>query len=233
MSVVVVHDGIHANAGHLPPGQAAGYTTGSPAIAWTAADWNGHPDAVRICQDNGSDHTADVLDVERYAAANGDAPGWYKAALASYRAAARPGQRAPAVYTSASNVSGLVNNLIAGGVTSGCGLWVANWNLTDALASAAVVTAAGPFPVIGVQWASLAAYDVSVFSGTWLARASTHGQYSHLADGVMSLGQIAASRGMKVTTWLAEQEGMHPADGANLAAAAVPPAGMRWWSVNP
>jgi len=153
--------------------------------------------------------------------------------VASFRSAARPGQRWPAIYTSASNVTPLVNALIAGGVTSGCGLWVANWNLTDAQAVAAVQNAAGPFPIIGVQWHSGAYYDTDVFSGAWLARVSAQGQFSHYTDGVQSLGEIAASRQMQVGSWLAEQDRMHPADGANLAAAAVPPAGMRWWSVHP
>jgi hypothetical protein len=234
MSVVVVHDSIHANAASLPPGQAAGYTTGSADIAWTPADWNRHPGAVRICQDApGSDVTADVYDVERYAGTNARAPGWYRDAEKTYLGGQRPGQRSPVIYTSASNVTPLVNALIAAGVTSGCGLWVANWNLGEPQAQAQVAAAAGPFPVIGVQWASLTAWDVSVFSGSWLARVSARGQYSHETDGTQSLGQIAASRGMRVESWLAEQAGMHPDDGANLAGAAVPPAGMRWWSVHP
>src|SRR6266702_7641332 len=159
MSVVVGHDAVRANIGHLPQGPCAGYTTGTDGtggtvdIRWRAADWAAHPGAVRICQDAAaSDHTADVLDVERYAATNAGAAGWYKAAEKAYLAAQRPGQRSPAVYTSASNVTPLVNALIAGGVRSGCGLWVANWNLTQVQAYADVMNAAGPFPVVAVQW---------------------------------------------------------------------------------
>lgn len=173
MSVIVGHDAIHANIGHLPPGQEAGYTTGTPNIRWTDADWAAHPGAVRICQDaTDSDATADVLDVERYAATNAEAPVWARRARREFDSAARPGQREPAIYTSASNVTPLVNALIAGGVTSGVGLWVANWDLSQAQAYAEVVNAAGPFPIIGVQWANGTYYDTNVFSSAWLGKVS-------------------------------------------------------------
>ena len=98
MAVVAGFDAIHANIGHLPRGaQAAGYTTGSSDIRWVAADWAAHKGAVRICQDSGSDHTADVLDVESGAATNVDAAMWVPRAQAAYKAAARDGQRKPAV----------------------------------------------------------------------------------------------------------------------------------------
>src|SRR6266571_1509911 len=198
MSVVVGRDGIHANIGHLPPGQCAGYTTGSADIRWTSADWKAHPGAVRICQDSAaSDHTADCLDVERYAATNSGAAGWFKAAEKAYLAGQRPGQRSPAVYTSASNVTPLVNALIAGGVTSGCGLWVANWNLTQVQAYADVVNAAGPYPIVGVQWASGQYYDTDVFSGSWLARVSAGAPgapYRHLTRAGDTVGSLAKAR---------------------------------------
>src|SRR5215472_13198670 len=129
MAITIVHDAIHANVPHLPPGQAAGYTTGTPDIVWTAHDWATHPGAVRICQDTrASDTTADVLDIENGAATNGEAARWWKAARQSYTAGTRPGQRMPAVYTSAGNVSALANALTSNGVTSGPRLWVAKWD---------------------------------------------------------------------------------------------------------
>jgi hypothetical protein len=194
VSVVVCHDAIHVNVPRLPPGQAAGYTTGTPMIRWTGADGAAHPGWVRICQDAAaSDHTADVLDVEQYAATNSEAAGWYRAAEKSYVNADRPGQRSPALYTSASNVTPLVNALLAGGVKSGPGLWVANWNLSQAQAYADVVNAAGPFPIIGVQWASGAFYDTNVFSGTWLAKVSAQvAMWREVAtDGTFTLQQAA------------------------------------------
>ena len=204
MSVVVGHDAIHANIGRLPPGPCAGYTTGTDGsngtvdIRWRAADWAAHPGAVRICQDSGTDHTADCLDVERYAATNSGAAGWCKYAEKAYLAGQRPGQRSPAVYTSASNVTPLVNALIAGGVRSGCGLWVANWNLTQVQAYADVMNAAGPFPVVAVQWSSGQYYDTDVFSGSWLARVSeAPSAWAELVtDGTFSLEAAATACGM-------------------------------------
>lgn len=171
MSIVIGYDATHANIARLPKGaQAAGYTTGSPDIKWTAADWAAHPGALRICQDAlASDTTADYLDIERYAATNGEAARWYRAALASYHAAKRPGQRWPALYTSASNVTPLVNALKADGVASGPKLIIANWNLTQAQAIAEVITGVfGSFSVVGVQFADPGPYDINVFSRAWL-----------------------------------------------------------------
>jgi hypothetical protein len=227
MSVTVVHDAIHANVSHLPPGMAAGYTTGSPDIKWTAADWHAHPGAVRIDQDAGAvDATADVLDVERGAATNGESAGWYRRALASFNAATRPGQRHPAIYTSASNVTPLVNALIAGGVTSGPGLWVANWNLSDASAVALVVAASGPYPVMGVQFASGQFYDTNVFSGTWLATVSgaapppaDPGPFRKEFTGLNSWASVANARGTTAAQLMGLSAASYTdADKAKLAA---------------
>lgn len=175
--IVVGYDSTHANIDRLPPGQqAAGYSTGSPDIRWTDADWAARPGALRICQDHGSDATADYLDVEDFAARNIDAAGWYKRALASYHAATRPGQRWPGFYTSANNVTPLVNALIAGGVTSGPRLIIANWNLNQPqaaadLGAALILLASGgadPFPIAGFQFADPGPFDIDVYSSAWL-----------------------------------------------------------------
>ena len=173
IATVTVCDAIRANIGHLPKGQAAGYSTGSGTVPWGAAEWKAHPGAVRICQDPGAtDTTADVLDVEAGAATTGVAARWAKAAAADYAAGKRPGQRHPAIYMSLSKVTPVVNALIAGGIHSGVSLWIANWNLTLAEATALVAHAGGPWPVIGVQYANRGTYDVSVFSQAWLKEVS-------------------------------------------------------------
>lgn len=205
ISIVVGYDATHANIAHLPKGQACGYTTGSQEIQWTAADWAAHPTAVRICQDSGAtDHTADVLDVERYAATYADCPVWAKEAITNYEKIARPGQRKPAIYCSASTVTAVVNALKGGGVAGGIGLWVANWNLTEAQAVADVQTASGPFPIIGIQYTDAPHYyDVDVFDQTWLATVAEPappkphtGQ--HIATGTESLEAVCARRGVKL-----------------------------------
>ena len=173
LAVVPLYDAIGANVALLPPGQEAGYTTGSGYVPWTAAEWAAHPGAVRIDQDPAaSDATADVLDVEAGAATPADCPGWYRAALAAYLAGARPGQRYPCVYASASGLPAVANALVAAGITSGPRLWVAQWSLSQAAATAMVTSAGGPFPVTAVQYRDAGNYDISVASAAWLAAVS-------------------------------------------------------------
>lgn len=172
MSVTLAFDATHLFIGQLPAGhQACGYDTGSDGIAWTAADWKAHPGAVHIDQDTAASRfTSDVLDVERGAATIAEAPGWVKKAQASYAAATRPGQRTPAVYIQASNVTPLVNALTAAKVT--CGLWIASWGIGEVAAVTGVLAAAGPYPVIGVQFTDNGSFDSDVFSTAWLTNVS-------------------------------------------------------------
>jgi len=211
IAVATVCDAIHANVSHLPHGLAAGYTTGHGPVPWTAADWKAHPGAVRICQDPGAtDETADVLDVEQGAATIGVAARWAEAAAANVAAGKRPGQRHPAIYMSLSAVTPVVNALIAGGIHEGVSLWVANWSLTEAEATALVAHAGGPFPIIGVQYRNAGTYDVSVFSKPWLGAVSGdpvtqppkgfHGEW--VTKGQLSLAQLAATFGLKPSTLL-------------------------------
>jgi hypothetical protein len=209
-ATVTVCDATHDNIGHLPHGLAAGYTTGSGGVPWTAADWHAHPGAVRICQDpSASDTTADILDVEAGAATAGVAARWAEAAAAHVAAATRPGQRHPAVYMSLSSVTSVVNALVAGGISEGVSLWVANWNLTEAEATALVAHAGGPWPIVGVQYRNAGAYDVSVFSKPWLSAVSGdpvkppagfHGEYT--TAGMYSLGGVAGKLGVLPSTLL-------------------------------
>jgi hypothetical protein len=233
IATVPVYDATHANIGQLPKGHAAGYSTGSGSVPWTVADWNAHPAAVRICQDAGAtDPTADVLDVEAGAATIADCARWARAATASVTDVRRPGQRHPAIYMSLSSVTPVVNALIAGGVTSGVGLWVANWNLTEAEATVLVAHAGGPFPIVGVQYGNRGTYDVSVFSAPWLAAVSAHptsparpatGPYRHTAPGGLTLAQIASARRTTAAHLLQVTAGaLTPADITVTAGLALP-----------
>jgi hypothetical protein len=206
IATVTVCDAIRANVAHLPKGLAAGYSTGSGVVPWGPAEWKAHPGAVRICQDpHATDTTADVLDVEAGAATVGVAARWAEAAAASVAAGKRPGQRHPAIYMSLSAVTPVVNALIAGGIHSGPGLWIANWNLSAAEAAALIHASGGPFPVIGVQHRNAGLYDVSEFSKPWLDAVSGdpavrpagftgHGEY--VTAGQFSLAQLAAKLGV-------------------------------------
>jgi hypothetical protein len=249
ITVVTVCDAIHANVSHLPKGMAAGYTTGHGPVPWTAADWKAHPGAVRICQDPGAtDETADVLDVEQGAATIGGVARWAEAAAANVAAGKRPGQRHPAIYTSLSSVTPVVNALVAGGIHEGVGLWVANWNLNAAEATALVAHAAGPFPVIGVQYRNAGTYDVSQFSKDWLTAIAGapapphegfHGEY--VTAGQFSLAQLAAKLGVPASALLRMTAVHYKSFGDPLAAylnalhagtrpASTPlPKGIRFW----
>lgn len=176
VAVIDVYDSTHANISHLPAGQpAAGYSTGSGPVPWTAADWAAHPGAVRIDQspiNTPADETSDEIDYEDGAATLADLPAWCFAAWKSYRAVTRAGQRKPAVYMSSSNVTAVVNALIAGGVTSGIGLHIAHYGIGRAAAIAMIQDTSGPWPVIGVQYDSGPYYDRNVYSQEWLTTVS-------------------------------------------------------------
>lgn len=178
MSVTIVYDCTGNNLGSFPIPHGvlmAGYMTGSGGVPWTQAEFDAYPGAIHIDQSSfitGLDETADILDFERGAALISDLAPWVNAAHAKFNAAIRAGQRKPAIYASASNITAVVNELISKGITSGVGLWVANWNLTDPQAVADVNNASGPFPVIGVQFANAGSHDISVFSTQWLQEVS-------------------------------------------------------------
>lgn len=173
MGTTSAHDAIHDNVSRLPAGQAAGYTTGSSDIRWTAADWAAHPGAVRIDQDfAASDPSADILDVERGAATFADCPVWSKRAIQDFAIAARPGQRMPGIYFSMSNVHYVANALVNGGVNGGIGFFVAIWGISPQAAIDMIESASGPFPIIGVQYNDGMFYDYDVFSTAWLENIS-------------------------------------------------------------
>ena len=158
--------------------QLASYVTeASPGdgIAMTAAQLAAHPGIIRISQQPSlsADEQGypDVLDYESLAATLSDVAPWAADMQAAFKAGKRPGQREPSVYQSANNVTPVVNALIAGGVTSGVGLWVANWNFTEAQAIADVLNASGPFPIIGVQFKG-GPLDTDIWSAQWLANVS-------------------------------------------------------------
>ncbi len=172
------YDATGVNVEYLPVGQVAGYVTGTGGVPWTSAQWAAHPGAVRIDQspvNTPADETADVLDYESGAAALADLAPWAKAALANFRNGTRPGQRSPAIYASASNITAVVNTLIAGGITSGIGLGVADYSVSEAEATLAVANASGPFPVVWYQYSDQGGggtYDLGIFSVPWLANVS-------------------------------------------------------------
>jgi Putative peptidoglycan binding domain len=168
VTAVFATDATTANMARMPAGFRVGYSTG-PGIAWTTPQWQANPGALRTCQDAGAtDATADVLDVENYAATVADCPGWVKRARAAYAAALRPGQREPCIYVNQSNIHLVANELLNAGVTGVVYLWLADYNYSPAAAAALVVAASGPYPEVGIQYAVDGDWDLDVFASSWL-----------------------------------------------------------------
>lgn len=191
MDLTTVYDCTGANIGSfkVPPGVLlAGYITGSGEVPWTDAQFSRFPGAVRIDQspqNTPADETADVIDMESEAATLNDLTEWVHAARTSYALATRPGQREPAVYCSRSNVTPVANVLIAGGITSGVYLWVAE-EMKAKDAASELAQAGGPFPIIGIQYGFNANYDVSLFSTAWLNHVSGKPPASKPAPGTQT-----------------------------------------------
>jgi hypothetical protein len=176
-----------------------------------------------------------VLDVERGAATNADCPVWAKRAMADFAAAVRPGQREPAIYTSASNVTPVVNALIAGGVTKGVGLYVANWGIGEPAAMQEIANASGPFPIVAVQYMNGPLFDYDLFSGDWLGKVShaSSGPYAHHTDGKQTIGDYAHAQGMRALGFTEYQGRVNEGDAQVFLRDCVPPRGLTFYTPNP
>lgn len=169
-------DCTHVNVSHLPHADVyAGYITGSSDIKWTDNDWSNYPNAIRIDQspvNTTLDETADVLDFENGAATVADIGPWTKAAWNNFHNAVRPGQREPCIYASQNSITTVVNALVSAGERAN--LAIANYGLTRAEAEIMVENAAGPFPVVWVQYTDAPVfYDEGIFSQQWRDNRST------------------------------------------------------------
>lgn len=191
MGITVVYDATHTNIASLPAGKRAGYVTGKDGVQWLAEDWQANPDAIRIDQSPLStvwDATADVDDYEKGAVSLNELAPRAKLRMAAYKTGTRPGQRTPLVYASASSLTDVCNALVSGGVTSGVGLWVANWNLTEPQSIAEVLAASGPFPIRGVQFHNAGTFDMSVFDSAWFETVSGHHATAPNQNGGLQFG---------------------------------------------
>ena len=148
-------DAIHANVGNVPAStlKVAGYVTGTPDIRWTHQDWQRFPHAgtVRIDQSPGlaeyASNAASVADIEPGA---GTVGAFVTASQSRLRL-----HRLLWFYGTQSVISQVSAALTAAGIPlSECGAWLANWNLSEAEADAALGTAIAGIRLVGVQWAS-------------------------------------------------------------------------------
>jgi len=170
-------DATSGNLAAIPAGLVmALYVTGTGGVPATAAQLAAYPDALRIAQwpllaADEAVH-ADILDVETNAATAAECAPWAVNAEAAWQAAARPGQRHPAIYCGDGAQTAYVNAMTAAGVTSGVGLILVNYSLTRAEAATLIQASASaspnPFPVVGVQYGDEGAYDTDVFLASWV-----------------------------------------------------------------
>lgn len=173
VQLTTVYDCMGSNLGKflVPAGvQLAGYITGSDGVLWTKAQLAEHPGVIQIDQapaNTPANELADVIDMENKAATLNDLIQWVHAAANAWTSTARAGQRRPTVYASASNITAVANTLVAGGITEGVNLWVAE-QMTVQQATAMLNSAGGPFPIVGVQYGFEGIYDISLFSTAWL-----------------------------------------------------------------
>jgi hypothetical protein len=143
-------DAIRTNAGHLTKfngAAVAGYVTGSGSVPWTGATFDlfPHKYKVRINQhDNAPALLGNVFDVETNA--------WKLSDVVAAIEARHNANRHVSVYLSKANLPTLANELTSRKLVAS--IWLANWDLTEAEARAAVEAASGPFPLVAVQFAS-------------------------------------------------------------------------------
>jgi hypothetical protein len=177
--VITMIDAIHSDVASIPAGapKVAGYVTGSSDIQWTPEDWVRFATTakVRINQMPGSDPLlGDVLDVE---------PGaWTNDGAAQACRARQQHGLAINLYSSQDNLTPLLNACIAAGVTSGS-LWVANYSLSEAEATAMVVQRSGPWPIQAVQWAAPQSNPDTVIPGSDVTLAKGNCDLSVTAPG--------------------------------------------------
>lgn len=143
------------------------YSTGSAGIKMTAVMDAAYPHALHIDQANGQDDTADFADCEPGCYAVGEVPARIEAMRGSYRARRRFEQRWPGVYVSRGSVTDVVNTLVNAGLTL-VPLIVAEWDGDRTRAIEEVAGGSGPYPVVGRQYANMGAYDMNVWSASWI-----------------------------------------------------------------
>jgi hypothetical protein len=148
-------DTIHVDVDNIPAStpKVAGYVTGSAEVKWTRQDWDRFPHAGKVRIDQSPQLSAyatgdaDIADIESGAGT----PGAYATACKQRLAS----NRLLWCYCDQDTVSRVSGALVAVRIPlSKCGLWLANWNLSQAEADALIGTALSGIRIVAVQWAS-------------------------------------------------------------------------------
>ncbi len=160
-------DAIQANAGNIPVStpKVAGYVTGTPDIRWTQSDWERFPDAGTVHIDQSPElaaygsNAASVADIEAEA-------GTVSAFVTASQSRLRLG-RLLWCYGTETTISEVSAALKGAGIPLGrCGAWLANWNLSQAEANAALGTSIADIRIVGVQWASPTSNPATIMPGS-------------------------------------------------------------------
>jgi hypothetical protein len=168
---VLMIDTTHGSVSHIPAGtpKVGGYTTGTPGVEWTAADWAQFPDAGhnRIDQsDGGLDPLgSDTIDVEGGAATPEQVAGWVKTRIEHniQWSTCYGGHDALAAVQAALEAAG-ANGWYYGHVNC----WLADWNLDQAQATALIGTDISGMSCVAVQWASPTSNPTTTVPGSAL-----------------------------------------------------------------
>jgi hypothetical protein len=197
LATVEGYDVTSENYTHRPAtGQPAFYVTGTPGIIATPAMRSAYPGAILINQsDTDQDVIADMYDVETGALTPAQVP----ALIESARVARLTGngRRNPGVYVNQSNITPVVNELVAAKLTN-VPLWVADYNLTLNGAITALQGSNGPYPIVGYQYADAGLYDEDVWQESWVTAVSMVGvqygwAYCRLCKGIFYLPNVTTS----------------------------------------
>jgi hypothetical protein len=160
---VTMMDAIGASSHNIPVNVArvGAYVTGTGDVPWSTLEKNRFTSKQLVTIDqlpaDPGDTNAMVCDCEYGAATIKDAVDWCKARIAM--------KKRPTVYIQASNLTSLVNALVAANIKS-ADIWLANWNLNLVQATDMVVKSGGPFPIVAVQWASPSSNPNTIVPGT-------------------------------------------------------------------
>lgn len=160
MSYTVMLDAIRGNVSNIPvkTPKVAGYVTGTADIEWTPASWARFPSSGKVRIDQSPElaswvsGAADVADMESGAATQDGviagalerkAKGWLSF-----------------VYVAEGNFTALSGAVNAAGISGHVQYWIANWNLSEAEAAAALTG-----DVVAIQYASPSSNPATVVPG--------------------------------------------------------------------
>jgi hypothetical protein len=155
MQGTLMIDATHDNVANVPAWvpKVAGYVTGTPGIAWTAQDWGCFPYAGKLRIDQSpalasyASNAASVADIESGA---GTVPAFVEACANRLQLGLLLW-----VYCAQDTVAQVAAALTSASIPlTACGLWLANWNLSQAGAEGVLGTTVDGIQVVAVQWAS-------------------------------------------------------------------------------